>query len=114
MFLNCIVVIPVYSFCGGCCMFMSYFDLGCAWKTNQDYENSNAISSREDLSPSDVNDKRLQYFLWIKRAADGARSGGMGRSKQLRYHHCYFNPISCFRKRAIESSQLPESYTGTL
>ncbi|KAI9550564.1 hypothetical protein GHT06_005066 [Daphnia sinensis] len=80
----------------------------------QDYENSNAISSREDLSPSDVNDKRLQYFLWIKRAADGARSGGMGRSKQLRYHHCYFNPISCFRKRAIESSQLPESYTGTL
>ncbi|KAK4015691.1 hypothetical protein OUZ56_030663 [Daphnia magna] len=82
--------------------------------SDQDYENSNVIASREDFSPSDVNGKRLQYFLWMKRAADGARSGGMGRSKQLRYHHCYFNPISCFKKRAIESSQLPESYTGNL
>nr|CAH0113712.1 unnamed protein product [Daphnia galeata] len=81
----------------------------------EDYDNSNVITSREDLtslapsslmSAPDVNDKRLQYYLWMKRAADGQRTGGLGRSKQLRYHHCYFNPISCFKKRALESSKI--------
>ncbi|XP_046633108.1 uncharacterized protein LOC124312662 [Daphnia pulicaria] len=84
----------------------------------EDYDNSNVITSPEDLPSTvssltaDVNDKRLQYYLWMKRAADGARSGGMGRSKQLRYHHCYFNPISCFKKRAYESSKISDSYIG--
>ncbi|KZS12162.1 Uncharacterized protein APZ42_022954 [Daphnia magna] len=105
------VVIAIFTFAHLSALFANEYEL---FQVIEDYENSNVIASREDFSPSDVNGKRLQYFLWMKRAADGARSGGMGRSKQLRYHHCYFNPISCFKKRAIESSQLPESYTGNL
>ncbi|KAK4015690.1 hypothetical protein OUZ56_030663 [Daphnia magna] len=72
------VVIAIFTFAHLSALFANEYELF------QDYENSNVIASREDFSPSDVNGKRLQYFLWMKRAADGARSGGMGRSKQLR------------------------------
>ncbi len=73
----------------------------CMENCDQDYDNSNVITSPEDLpSPvssltADVNDKRLQYYLWMKRAADGARSGGMGRSKQLRWLSNIFFCIGC-------------------
>ena len=65
----------------------------CMENCDQDYDNSNVITSPEDLtslapsslmSAPDVNDKRLRYYLWMKRAADGQRTGGLGRSKQLR------------------------------
>lgn len=31
-----------------------------------------------------MQEKPLQYVLWMKRAADGSRMGGIGRTNQLR------------------------------
>ncbi len=54
------------------------------WEWLQDFDNPSVISSHEDLSlGADVDDKPLQYYLWMKRAADSSRGGG-GRTKQLR------------------------------
>lgn len=56
----------------------------------QDFDNPSGISSREDLSlVADINDKPLQYYLWMKRAADSSRGGGGGRTKQLRLYKIY-------------------------
>lgn len=58
---------------------------------DQDYENLNAIASLEDSPSSEVlKDNSLQYLLWMKRAADSSRSGGAGRTKQLRLHNDSF------------------------
>lgn len=54
---------------------------------DQDYENLNDIADRSDASNSEVlKENPFQYLLWMKRAADSSRSGGGGRTKQLRLH----------------------------
>ena len=59
-----------------------------------DYQTYAAL---ENMNQAKKQPLALKYF--DKKSGAGTVGGSMnGRQQQIRFHQCYFNPISCFRK----------------